>query len=73
MKTTAQSLNDELGTDLLAQLSVEDQREVDRLNDEIQKLTLENRKALKERVKVRLILRVVIRYEGVIQKCNLFM
>ena len=52
MKTTAQSLNEELGTDLLAQLSVEDQREVDKLNDQIQTLTVENRQTLKERVRV---------------------
>jgi structural maintenance of chromosome 3 (chondroitin sulfate proteoglycan 6) len=52
MKATAQSLNAELGTALLAQLSVEDQHEVDRLNDEIQELTAKNRKALEERVKV---------------------
>ena len=54
MKTTAQSLNEELGTDLLAQLSVEDQKEVDKLNDQIQFLTTENRSALKERVRVSL-------------------
>ena len=54
MKTTAQSLNEELGTDLLAQLSVEDQREVDKLNDQIQTLTVENRQCLKERVRVRM-------------------
>ena len=52
MKTTAQSLNEELGTDLLAQLSVDDQREVDKLNDQIQTLTAENRQTLKERVRV---------------------
>ena len=52
MKTSAQSLQEELGTDLLSQLSVDDQREVDKLNDQIQFLTNENRSALKERVKV---------------------
>ena len=52
MKSTAHSLNAELGTALLAQLSMEDQHEVDRLNDEIQELTAKNRKALEERVKV---------------------
>ena len=52
MKTTAQSLSEELGTDLLAQLSVEDQREVDKLNDQITYLTNENKQALKERIKV---------------------
>ena len=52
MKTTAQSLNEELGTDLLSQLSVEDQIEVDKLTDQIAALTNENRSALKDRVKV---------------------
>ena len=52
MKTTAQSLNEELGTDLLSQLSVEDQIEVDKLTDQISSLTNENRAALKDRVKV---------------------
>ena len=52
MRTTAQSLNEELGTDLLSQLSVDDQREVDKLNDNIHFLTNENRNALKERIKV---------------------
>ena len=55
MKTTAQSLNEELGTDLLSQLSVEDQREVDKLNDQIAVLTNENRQALKERIRVRIL------------------
>ena len=52
MKTTAQSLNEELGTDLLSQLSTEDQREVDQLNDQVTFLTNENRAALKERIQV---------------------
>ena len=52
MQTTAQSLQEELGTDLLSQLSVDDQVEVDKLNDQIQFVTNENRSALKERVKV---------------------
>ena len=52
MKTTAQSLTEELGTDLLSQLSVDDQREVDQLNDMITNLTSQNKSALKERVKV---------------------
>ena len=52
MRTTAQSLNSELGTDLLSQLSVDDQGEVDSLNDQITFLTNDNKQALKERVKV---------------------
>jgi len=52
MKTTAQSLNEELGADLMAQLSAVDQNEVDSLNDQIAQLTTENKKALKERVRL---------------------
>lgn len=52
MKASAKSLNDELGTDLLSQLTVEDQKEVDRLNDLIQHLTNENREALNMRIKL---------------------
>ena len=52
MKTTAQSLNDEVGSDLLSQLSSEDQREVDMLNDQIKTLTRENKESLKERIRV---------------------
>ncbi|PIK59377.1 putative structural maintenance of chromosomes protein 3 isoform X3 [Apostichopus japonicus] len=52
MKGSARSLEDELGTDLLSQLSVQDQREVDRLNDEIKGLNLQNKKALNERIKL---------------------
>jgi len=52
MKASEHSLRAELGTALLATLSVEDQREVDRLNDEIQELTGKNRSALEQRVKL---------------------
>ena len=52
MRTSANSLSDELGTDLLSQLTVDDQKEVDRLNDLIQQLTAENKEALTMRVKV---------------------
>lgn len=38
MESTRESLKAELGTDLLAQLSLEDQRRVDDLNDEIRQL-----------------------------------
>ena len=68
MKTTAQSLNEELGTDLLAQLSVDDQREVDKLNDQIQTLTVENRQTLKERVRVNSYASLVFGDEGA--NCN---
>lgn len=52
MKSSAQSLNEELGTDLLSQLGVDDQKEVDQLNDQIKQLTQENKDALKERIRV---------------------
>ncbi|XP_064630415.1 structural maintenance of chromosomes protein 3-like [Lineus longissimus] len=52
MKTTAQSLTDEQGSELLSQLSVDDQREVDTLNDQIKRLTRENKESLKERIKL---------------------
>jgi len=52
MRTTQQSLGAEQGTELLSQLSVDDQREVDNLNDTISLLTNENRVALANRVKV---------------------
>jgi structural maintenance of chromosome 3 (chondroitin sulfate proteoglycan 6) len=52
MNATAQSLSEELGTDLLSQLSVDDQREVDKLNDQVTALTNENKTSLKERIKV---------------------
>ncbi|XP_074642175.1 structural maintenance of chromosomes protein 3-like [Tubulanus polymorphus] len=52
MKTTARSLNQELGSDLLSQLSIEDQREVDKLNDKIKELTKENKECLKERIRL---------------------
>ena len=52
MKTSSSSLKEELGTDLLSQLSSDDQREVDRLNDEITQINLNSKKILKDRVKV---------------------
>ncbi|XP_041476327.1 structural maintenance of chromosomes protein 3-like [Lytechinus variegatus] len=52
MRSTASSLEEEIGTDLLSQLSMGDQREVDSLNDEIKDLNQQNKKALAERVKL---------------------
>ncbi|KAK3095501.1 hypothetical protein FSP39_015420 [Pinctada imbricata] len=49
MQSSASSLNDELGSDLLSQLSVEDQKEVDHLSDQIKVLTQQNKEALTER------------------------
>ena len=53
MQSSASSLNEELGSDLLSQLSVEDQREVDYLSDQIKSLTQQNKEALTERIRVR--------------------
>ena len=55
MQSSASSLNEELGSDLLSQLSVEDQREVDYLSDQIKSLTQQNKEALTERIRVRMI------------------
>uniref|UniRef100_A0A5F8HB88 Structural maintenance of chromosomes protein 3 n=1 Tax=Monodelphis domestica TaxID=13616 RepID=A0A5F8HB88_MONDO len=52
MESTRESLKAELGTDLLSQLSLEDQRRVDDLNDEIRLLQQENRQLLNERIKL---------------------
>ncbi|CAG01298.1 unnamed protein product, partial [Tetraodon nigroviridis] len=63
MESTRESLKAELGTDLLSQLSLEDQRRVDDLNDEIRQLqqlpfvcsdglTEDNRQLLNERIKL---------------------
>lgn len=52
MKGTAMSLKEELGTDLLSQLSAEDQGEMDKLNDQIKQLTQQNKDSLKERIRV---------------------
>lgn len=52
MKGQAEALKEELGTELQSQLSVEDQRQVDFLNDQINRLTQENRQAWQERIKV---------------------
>ena len=52
MKGSAMSLKEELGTDLLSQLSAEDQTEMDLLTDQIKSLTQQNKDSLKERIKV---------------------
>ncbi|GFS26293.1 structural maintenance of chromosomes protein [Elysia marginata] len=52
MKGQADALKEELGTELQSQLSVEDQRQVDYLNDQINRLTQENRQAWQERIKL---------------------
>ncbi|XP_068115009.1 structural maintenance of chromosomes protein 3 [Hyperolius riggenbachi] len=52
MESTRDSLKAELGTDLLSQLSLEDQSRVDDLNDEIRQLQQDNRQLLNERIKL---------------------
>ncbi|CAJ0938684.1 unnamed protein product [Ranitomeya imitator] len=52
MESTRESLKAELGTDLLSQLSLDDQKRVDALNDEIRQLQQENRQLLNERIKL---------------------
>ncbi|VDM02243.1 unnamed protein product [Schistocephalus solidus] len=52
MKYTMESYKVELGTDLLSQLSVQEQREVDRLNDKIQELTRDAKESYKQRMKL---------------------
>lgn len=52
MRAQEESYQEELGSDMTAQLSAEDQKEVDKLNDQIDRLTNENRISLKERVQL---------------------
>ncbi|RWS06904.1 structural maintenance of chromosomes protein 3-like protein 2 [Dinothrombium tinctorium] len=50
MESLEESLRSELQQDLLTQLSVTDQQEVDRLNDEIRNLTQKNKEAFSRRM-----------------------
>ncbi|GLV31613.1 Structural maintenance of chromosomes 3 [Carabus blaptoides fortunei] len=52
MQTTKEGLESELHQELLAQLSVSDQCEVDSLNDDIQRLTRENKEAFSTRMRL---------------------
>jgi len=52
MKASEESLRHEMGTDLMAQLSVEDQHKVDELTDKIRLLTKESKEVLRERIKL---------------------
>nr|CAB3266386.1 structural maintenance of chromosomes protein 3-like [Phallusia mammillata] len=52
LRSTKSSLEEEMGTDLLSQLSSEDQMEVDRLNDEIKQLTVDHKNAVQQRVRL---------------------
>lgn len=52
MQTTKAGLESELHQELMAQLSVADQAEVDSLNDDIQKLTRENKEAFSTRMRL---------------------
>ncbi|XP_063994564.1 structural maintenance of chromosomes protein 3-like [Diachasmimorpha longicaudata] len=52
MRATKEGLESELHQDLMAQLSVADQRQVDTLNDEIRTLTKENKEAFAKRMRL---------------------
>uniref|UniRef100_T1JG50 Structural maintenance of chromosomes protein n=1 Tax=Strigamia maritima TaxID=126957 RepID=T1JG50_STRMM len=52
MESTEESLRNELQQELLSQLTVADQREVDKLNDDIRRLTGENKEAFSERMRL---------------------
>lgn len=52
MKSTRDSYQAEVGTDLLSQLSVNEQGEVDRLNDKIQDLTRRAKEAYRRRMRL---------------------
>ncbi|XP_076824516.1 structural maintenance of chromosomes protein 3-like [Clavelina lepadiformis] len=52
LQSTKLSLEEEMGTDLLSQLSTDDQQEVDRLNDEIKELTSVHKEAMQQRVRL---------------------
>lgn len=50
MNSTKAGLESELHQELMAQLSIQDQREVDQLNDDIRRLTQENKEAFSARM-----------------------
>ncbi|XP_022671008.1 structural maintenance of chromosomes protein 3-like [Varroa destructor] len=52
MQSTEQSLRSELQQELLTQLSAADQNEVDTLNDDIRRLTQQNKEAFSERMRL---------------------
>ncbi|CAG0885820.1 unnamed protein product [Cyprideis torosa] len=52
LTTTKEGLESELHQDLLSQLSAADQREVDQLNDDIRRLTEDNKRAYGERLRL---------------------
>ena len=52
MMATKEGLESELHQDLMATLSVQDQKEVDQLNDDIRRLTQENKEAFTRRMKL---------------------
>ncbi|CAH1398175.1 unnamed protein product [Nezara viridula] len=52
MQSTKQGLESELHQDLLEQLSAADQRDMDKLNDDIRRLTQENKSAFSTRMKL---------------------
>lgn len=52
LRSTEKSLQEEVGTNLLSQLTVEDQQEVDNLNDLIKSLTAQHKDAVQKRVRL---------------------
>ncbi|XP_046992407.1 structural maintenance of chromosomes protein 3 [Schistocerca americana] len=52
MRTTKEGLEAELHQELMSQLSVQDQLEVDQLNDDIRRLTQENKEAFSTRMRL---------------------
>ena len=52
MQSTKEGLESELHQELMTQLSVNDQLEVDRLNDDIRRLTQENKDAFIQRMRL---------------------
>jgi len=52
LRSTKTSLEEEMGTDLLSQLSMDDQREVDRLNDDIKQIKEESTAVIQQRIRL---------------------
>merc|ERR1712096_178203 len=52
LKSTKASLEEEMGTDLLSQLSMDDQREVDKLNDNIKTIKDESTAVIQQRIRL---------------------
>jgi uncharacterized coiled-coil protein SlyX len=53
-----ESLQSEVGSDLVSQLTVEEQTTVDKLNDTIEQITQELKEIIKKRVEVRILINI---------------